>query len=96
MATKRQRNGINDMIETIEAGKYTRQELYWEVCRYRQQFEAKEISLRTFRHWRQKLELVPDQEGKYWEEDLQKIKLLIRGISQGQNLEQIATMLNKE
>ncbi len=73
--------------------RYTRKELYWELCRYRRELVGEPMSDRTFRHWRQILKIVPDEQGLYWREDLERLKEAIRRISQGQTLEQIAQII---
>lgn len=83
-------------MQTLETSTYTRSELYWELCRYRQQFNGEPLSDRTFRHWRQKLEIVPDHLGLYWQIDLERLKDAVRRLSQGQSLDQIAQMLKEQ
>ncbi len=82
-------------MQTLEATTYTRLELYWEICKYSQEFNGKPISDRTFRHWRQKLEIIPDRLGLYWQEDLERLKEVVRRLSQGQTLDQIAQMIQE-
>ncbi len=45
---------------------------------------------RTFRYWRRKLDIVPDELGLYWQSDLERLKDAVRRLSQGQSLDQIA------
>lgn len=81
--------------ETLDASRYTRLELYWELCRYRSQLTGEPISDRTFRLWRQRLGIVPDQSGLYWQSDLQRLKETVRRLSQGQTLNQIVQLFKE-
>ena len=95
----RQKNGKNPakVMITIETSTYTQLELYWAIAAYRKQLVAKSFSDRTFRLWRQKLKIVPDDTGLYWESDLERLKDATRRVSQGQTLDQIQQMMtNRE
>lgn len=84
-------------MQTLEAHIYTRLELFWALSRYRSQLVGEPISDRTFRHWRQKLEIVPDPStGLYWESDLERLKDAARRLSQGQTLNQIIQMTKEK
>lgn len=83
-------------MQTLETSTYTRLELYWEICRYRQQFNGSPVSDRTFRHWKQKFGIVPDHLGLYWQSDLERLKDAVRRLSQGQSLDQIAQMFKEQ
>ncbi len=82
-------------MQTLEISTYTRLQLYWELCKYRQEFNGAPISDRTFRHWKQKLGIVPDHLGLYWQSDLERLKDTARRLSQGQSLDQIAQMFQE-
>ena len=84
-------------METLETSTYTNLELFWELARYRQELVAKPFSERTFRLWRQKLEIIPDPlTGLYWSSDLEILKDATRRVSQGQTLDQIREMRKKQ
>lgn len=80
-------------MQEIRTDRYTRQELYWAIVQYRAQFTQEVISERTFRHWRQKLEIEPDRQGLFWQSDLQRLQTLVVGLSQGLTIEQVANQL---
>ena len=83
-------------MQTLEVTTYTRLQLYWELCRYRQEFNGESMSDRTFRHWKQKLGIVPDHLGLYWQSDLERMKEAVRRLSQGQSLDQIAIFFKEQ
>ena len=96
VATARIRQEYGKNMQTIETSTYTCLELFWELERYRHEFVSKPFSERTFRLWRQKLEIVSDpRTGLYWGSDLEILKDATRRVSQGQTLDQIREMRKK-
>lgn len=83
-------------MQTLEANTYTLPQLFQAVCVYCQQFRGQGVSDRTFRLWRQRLEIIPDSKGLYWETDLEHLKEVVMGLSQGRTLEQIANQIMED
>ena len=55
-------------------GRYEPREVRLEVAR---KLKAK-FSPRKFRYWKEKLGIGPDEDGLYWDEDLEKMKAFAR------------------
>lgn len=77
-------------MATLISDRYTPTELAWLVSRYYAEFNGQPPSLRTIRHWRQRLGIVPDDSGHYWQSDLERLQDAVRRLRQGCSLAEIA------
>jgi hypothetical protein len=79
-------------VEALPVDTYTRMQLYWAFNQYRETLGEVAISDRTFRYWRQVLEIKPDKFGLFWSSDLSRLKDAAWRVATGQTLEQVAAM----